>query len=93
MNTSPVTHTVMQTDPADATNCRASIDWDGDGPVNENTLTGVDRVSNFRSDHPGGANFLFADGSVWFVQDGVDPATYRALSTIAGHEEFGPTLH
>lgn len=92
LNKSPVTHAVMQTDPADATNCRASIDWDGDGPVNANTKTGVDRVSNFRSDHPGGANFLFADGAVKFVQDGIDPTTYRALSTISGHEIPGPTL-
>ncbi len=92
LNKSPVTHAVMQTDPADATNCRASIDWDGDGPVNANTKTGVDRVSNFRSDHPGGANFLFADGAVKFVQDGIDPTTYRALSTISGHEMPGPTL-
>jgi prepilin-type processing-associated H-X9-DG protein len=35
---------------------------------------------------PRGANFLFGDGSVHFLTNGIDPATYTALCTIAGHE-------
>jgi prepilin-type processing-associated H-X9-DG protein len=40
----------------------------------------------FRSLHPGGANFAFADGSVKFIKDGINLMTYRALGTRAGAE-------
>ncbi len=43
-------------------------------------------TSGFRSRHPGGANFAFADGSVKFVSDRVDLGVYRAAATIAGGE-------
>jgi prepilin-type N-terminal cleavage/methylation domain-containing protein/prepilin-type processing-associated H-X9-DG protein len=43
----------------------------------------VDRQNGaFGSEHPGGAQFAFADGHVDFLSDDVEPATYRALSTI-----------
>ena len=43
----------------------------------------------FRSQHPGGANFLFADGSARFLKQVIDLATYRALGTRNGMEVIG----
>jgi prepilin-type N-terminal cleavage/methylation domain-containing protein/prepilin-type processing-associated H-X9-DG protein len=40
----------------------------------------------FRSDHPGGVQFVFVDGSVHFVPDSVDFPVLRAYVTRAGGE-------
>ncbi|HEY3394113.1 MAG TPA: DUF1559 domain-containing protein [Lacipirellulaceae bacterium] len=47
---------------------------------------GQHAVSNYRSNHPGGCNFLLADASVTFLNEGIDMTAYRARSTIAGDE-------
>jgi prepilin-type N-terminal cleavage/methylation domain-containing protein/prepilin-type processing-associated H-X9-DG protein len=39
-----------------------------------------------KSNHPGGVNMLFLDGSVKFVKDSVNAATYGAIGTKAGGE-------
>jgi len=49
-------------------------------------VPGPHTTSNFRSDHSGGANFLFADGSVQYLNDQIDMLTYRGLSTRGGGE-------
>lgn len=88
LNQSPVTHTVIETDPRDLLNCRPSLDWDGpNGPAPGG---GVHRTSNFRSAHKGGGHFLYADASVQFIDDDIDLETYRAMSTIAGAEPVEP---
>ncbi len=43
-------------------------------------------VEDYWSRHPGGANFLFADGSVHFLKSSINQAPWRALATRAGSE-------
>jgi prepilin-type processing-associated H-X9-DG protein len=42
--------------------------------------------TGFKSHHPGGANFLFVDGSVHFLKQTINMATYCALGSRAGGE-------
>ena len=41
---------------------------------------------SFRSDHPGGVQFVFVDGSVQFISEDTSPEVRRALVTRAGDE-------
>ena len=54
--------------------------WDcGNGSHNKG-------LSTARSHHPGGVNLLLCDGSIQFINNSVDLATWQALSTRAGGE-------
>jgi prepilin-type N-terminal cleavage/methylation domain-containing protein/prepilin-type processing-associated H-X9-DG protein len=44
---------------------------------------------SYGSRHPGGANFVFADGSVRFISETIDLKTFKALGTRAGGEPVG----
>lgn len=53
---------------------------------NSDDYGGIYGRRTFRSDHPGGVNFVFLDGSVHFITDDSDPELRRALVTRAGEE-------
>jgi prepilin-type N-terminal cleavage/methylation domain-containing protein/prepilin-type processing-associated H-X9-DG protein len=48
-----------------------------DNPARASDNWGI--IFGFRSRHPGGTNFLFADGSVHFIQETIDMRTYQLL--------------
>jgi prepilin-type processing-associated H-X9-DG protein len=43
-------------------------------------------VACFGSRHPGGANFVFADGSGRFLNNGINSQLFEALGTANGKE-------
>lgn len=52
-----------------------------------NNTTDTDgSLDDFFSQHPGGVNMLFADGSVHFLRQQIDRAVLLALGTRAGGE-------
>jgi prepilin-type N-terminal cleavage/methylation domain-containing protein/prepilin-type processing-associated H-X9-DG protein len=63
-------------------------------PMNSNTIETYNysiypaEYEAFRSDHSGGANFAFVDGSVRYISENIDRAVYSAMATRAGGETF-----
>jgi len=49
-------------------------------------VTTSTRYVSARSNHPGGVNTMFGDGSIHFINDTIDLAIWRALGTMAGGE-------
>jgi len=45
--------------------------------------------AEFSSRHPNGTHFLFGDGSVRFITDGIDRSLFQALGTRGGQELIG----
>jgi prepilin-type processing-associated H-X9-DG protein len=56
---------------------------EGHGP---NSPSGLAHGDQYWAMHPGGANFLFADGSVRFIKEQVGFRIFQALATRAGAE-------
>ncbi|HEY2839038.1 MAG TPA: DUF1559 domain-containing protein [Pirellulales bacterium] len=59
-----------------------------DDPREEGSL-----AESFGSLHPGGANFMFCDGSVCFLRDSIDPGVLNGLSTRYGDPKGGTVIH
>lgn len=59
------------------------------GTINDHSGRSLDDASSM---HPGGANFLMADGSVRFLTDSTDRTTAQSMGTIFGHESYTTSL-
>lgn len=91
MNKNPVTDSYIDRpsyyNPNPAISCRESMRLASPiAPADPYPLGGLNSVSNFRGDHPGGCNFLMGDGSVTFISESINMIVYQARSTIAGEE-------
>jgi hypothetical protein len=72
--------------------------WLTGGPA---TVRGLDTADSryigadrqFGGLHPSGMYTAFADGSVRFIPDTIDPRVLEALSTVAGGEALSPDAH
>lgn len=63
------------------------VGWTGEPPNHPgNSLVHFHAFAQFNSEHPGVANFAFADGSVRNISDDIEQRLFRSLGTIAGGE-------
>jgi prepilin-type N-terminal cleavage/methylation domain-containing protein len=94
LNKNPVTdsYTYIGDEPYSMATCASTWTWTGLAPMprsqgnQQMAQSGINRLSNFRSDHPSGALFLMCDGSVQFISESINMNNYTALSTIQGGE-------
>jgi prepilin-type N-terminal cleavage/methylation domain-containing protein/prepilin-type processing-associated H-X9-DG protein len=85
MNKNPVTDSFIDINQLNSKNPAVAC---ADSRPSVTSMLGHNSASNFRSDHPGGCNFLMADGSVAFLNESIELDVYQARSTIAGGEVF-----
>jgi prepilin-type processing-associated H-X9-DG protein len=64
----------------------------GGDTTGSNSGSPQDFISGFRSNHTGGCNFLFCDGSVRFLSETISQTVYQALSTRCGGEAISSEL-
>jgi prepilin-type N-terminal cleavage/methylation domain-containing protein/prepilin-type processing-associated H-X9-DG protein len=90
MNKYPVTESFIETSSLNSRNPAVSCADSRGAPYTYPDATGAgvgkNFASNFRSNHPGGCNFLMADGSITFLNESITMVVYQAMSTIAGAE-------
>ena len=75
-------HSVAYYANGDYSSCHAPLNYFPQPPAPNHWPS----VMSFRSLHPGGAHFCFADGSVHYVSESIELAVYQGLSTKAGRE-------
>ncbi len=78
----PTGNTANSVWPGCGTSAGIPTDWFTNCPQ---ALTGLGEWA-FRSRHPGGVNFAFADGSVKFIKQSINDQAYQSLGTRAGGE-------
>ena len=70
----------------DWASCNVPVNYFRPGATEDDFIQYWYDVISFRSNHPGGAQFVMADGSVQFIQEGIDFATYEGFATRNGGE-------
>jgi prepilin-type N-terminal cleavage/methylation domain-containing protein/prepilin-type processing-associated H-X9-DG protein len=61
------------------------VDGNPDAPASED-VSALSLVGGFGSNHPGGSNYAFGDGSVRFLKNSMDPKVYQCLGNRADGE-------
>jgi len=70
--------------------CPGEAPGHGGSPYDCNSDANWTTSQGFKSKHPGGAQFVFCDGSVHFLTDSIDYTTYQRLGCRRDKEPIGP---
>jgi prepilin-type processing-associated H-X9-DG protein len=69
---------------------QSSVPWMQPVDIDVAVHPSIGDPDGFSSYHPGGVHFLFADGSVQFIAQSINPQTLKALFTRDGNEQIPP---